>query len=382
MTRVRDPIHDYIDLTSLETKLVDTPSYQRLRWIRQLGPTNLVYPGANHTRHEHCMGTCHVVGRMADSVGLDSEERQLASAAGLLHDLGHSPFSHLGDEINDLENHVDRTTSLISKTEISDILSEEGIDSNEINQIIRGNHNLGSLVSGDLDGDRLDYLVRDAHYTGVSTGVDMGRLITTMSIVDGTIVVRQGGLPAVETLLTARSTMYPTVYFHPFVRGAEMMLARAANSAIKSNEFTREEFANFTDHEFLSELGKAKDLPQRIVNDFENRRIVKRAISITKEQTEASGLNKSERSNYEESIASELGLDSSEIYVDLPPLTVVPGLKAKIAKENGEVVLARDLSKLVSGLYEAQFDHWRGSVYGPATIRADLSTASSKVLGL
>ena len=69
MTRVRDPIHDYIDLTPLETELVDTPAYQRLRWIRQLGPVNLVYPGANHTRHEHSMGTCHVVGRMADSAG-------------------------------------------------------------------------------------------------------------------------------------------------------------------------------------------------------------------------------------------------------------------------------------------------------------------------
>ena len=382
MTRVRDPIHDYIDLTSLETKLVDTPAYQRLRWIRQLGPANLVYPGANHTRHEHCMGTCHVVGRMADSAGLDSEERQLASAAGLLHDLGHSPFSHLGDEIDGLENHVDRTTSLISETEISDILSNEGIDTNEINQIITGKHKLGALVSGDLDGDRLDYLVRDAHYTGVSTGVDMGRLIATMSMVDGNLVVRQGGLPAVETLLTARSTMYPTVYFHPFARGAELMLERATNKAIESNQFTKEEFANFTDHRFLSELNNAKGLPQRLVSDFENRRIVKRGVSITKDQAESSGLNKSERLDYEERIASELGIDNSDIYVDIPPLTVVPGLKAKILKENGEVTLAREMSKLVSGLYEAQFDHWRASVYGPADSRDTLSVASSKVLGL
>tara|TARA_Y100000588_G_scaffold212970_1_gene227018 strand:+ start:34 stop:1182 length:1149 start_codon:yes stop_codon:yes gene_type:complete len=382
MTRVRDPIHDYIDLTSLETKLVDTPAYQRLRWIRQLGPVNLVYPGANHTRHEHSMGTCHVVGRMADSADIDLEERQLASAAGLLHDLGHSPFSHLGDEIDGLENHVDRTISLISETDISDILSNEGIDPNELNQIITGKHKLGALVSGDLDGDRLDYLVRDAHYTGVSTGVDMGRLITTMSMVDGDLVVRQGGLPAVEALLTARSTMYPTVYFHPFARGAELMLERATNKAIESNQFTKEEFANFTDHKFLSELNNAKGLPQRIAHDFENRRIVKRGVSITKDQAESSNLNKSERSEYEESIASELSIDSSDIYVDIPPLTVVPGLKAKIMKENGEVVLARDMSKLVSGLYEAQFDHWRARVYGPADIRDALSVASSKVLGL
>ena len=382
MTRVRDPIHDYIDLTPLEVKLVDTPAYQRLRWIRQLSCANLVYPGANHTRHEHCMGTCHVVGRMADSVGLDSHDSQLVSVAGLLHDLGHTPFSHLGDEITGLEDHVARTATLVSDTEISDILSEEGIASKEINEIIQGTHSLGPLVSGDLDGDRLDYLVRDAHYTGVSTGVDAGRLITTMSMAEGGIVIHQGGLPAVEALLTTRSTMYPTVYFHPFARGAELMLARAANSAISSNKFTSHDFTTFTDHKFLSELERASGLPQKIGKDFENRRIVKEAASITKEQAESSGLHKSGREEYENSIASGVGVDSSEIYVDLPPLTVVPGLKVKILKDNGDIALARDLSKLVSGLYEAQFDHWRGRVYGPSEIRADLSSEASKVLGL
>ncbi len=382
MTRVRDPIHDYIDLTPLEVRLVDTPAYQRLRWIRQLGPTNLVYPGANHTRHEHCMGTCHVVGRIADSIGLDSHDKQLASVAGLLHDLGHSPFSHLGDEVAGLEDHVIRTTKLVSDAEISDILSEEGIDSKEINEIIQGAHKLGPLVSGDLDGDRLDYLVRDAHYTGVSTGVDAGRLITTMAMVDENLVVHQGGLPAVEALLTARFAMYPTVYFHSFVRGAELMLARAANSAISSNKFTYDDFATFTDHKFLSELDRAGGFPQKTVKDFENRRIVKLAVSITKKQAEDSGLNRSSKEEYENSIAAKLGLDASDIYVDLPPLSVVLGLKVKILKDNDEVVLARDLSRLVSGLYEAQFDHWRGRVYGPSGIEDEVSSEASKVLGL
>ena len=382
MTRVRDPIHDYIDLTPLEVRLVDTPAYQRLRWIRQLGPTNLVYPGANHTRHEHCMGTCHVVGRIADSIGLDSHDKQLASVAGLLHDLGHSPFSHLGDEVAGLEDHVIRTTKLVSDTEISDILSEEGIASKEVNEIIQGDHKLGPLVSGDLDGDRLDYLVRDAHYTGVSTGVDAGRLITTMTMVDENLVVHQGGLPAVEALLTARFAMYPTVYFHSFVRGAELMLARAANSAISSNKFTYDDFVTFTDHKFLSELDRAGGFPQKTVKDFENRRIVKPAVSITKKQAEDSGLNRSSKEEYENSIAAKLGLDASDIYVDLPPLSVVPGLKVKILKDNNEVVLARNLSRLVSGLYEAQFDHWRGRVYGPSGIEDEVSSEASKVLGL
>jgi hypothetical protein len=319
---------------------------------------------------------------MADSADLGSHDKQLASAAGLLHDLGHSPFSHLGDEVAGLEDHVIRTTKLVSDTEISDILSEKGIASKEINEIIQGEHPLGPLVSGDLDGDRLDYLVRDAHYTGVSTGVDAGRLITTMSMVEGDLVVSQGGLPAVEALLTTRSTMYPTVYFHPFSRGADLMLARAANSAISSNKFTSQDFTAFTDHKFLSELDRAAGLPQKIAKDFENRRIIKQAVSITKEQAEKSGLNKSSREEYENSIASGVGVDSSEIYVDIPPLTVVPGLKVKILKDNDEIVLARDLSKLVSGLYEAQFDHWRGRVYGPAGISEELLSEASKVLGL
>jgi hypothetical protein len=328
------------------------------------------------------MGTCHVVGRIADSIGLDSRDKQLASVAGLLHDLGHSPFSHLGDEVVGLEDHVIRTTKLVSDTEISDILSEEGIDSKEINEIIQGDHKLGPLVSSDLDGDRLDYLVRDAHYTGVSTGVDAGRLITTMAMIDENLVVRQGGLPAVEALLTARFAMYPTVYFHPFVRGAELMLARAANSAISSNKFTHDDFTTFTDHQFLSELDRAGGFPQKTVKDFENRRIVKSAVSITKKQAEDSGLNRSSKEEYENSIAASLGLDSSDIYVDLPPLSVVPGLKVKILKDINEVVLARNLSKLVSGLYEAQFDHWRGRVYGPSGIEDKVSSEASKVLGL
>ena len=382
MVRVRDPIHDYIDLTSLEVKLVDTPAYQRLRWVKQLGPTNLVYPGANHTRHEHSMGTCHVVGKMADSIGLNSYDKQLVSVAGLLHDLGHTAFSHLGDEIDGVEDHVIRTTKIILNTELSDIISNEGLDPDEVNQIILGNHRLGSLVSGDLDGDRLDYLVRDAHYTGVSTGVDMSRLIATMSMSDSNLVIKEKGLPAIEALLTARSTMYSTVYFHSFARGAELMLDRAANYAISSGNFSIDDFVTFTDHKFLSELNNTGGLSSKLCSDFENRRIVKKAVSMTKEQVELSGLEKSKKAEYEREIASKLGIDSSEIYVDIPPFSVMLGLKTKILKSDGEISFAHSQSRLISSLYEAQFDHWRGSVYGPYELKDKISSISKGVLGL
>ena len=147
-------------------------------------------------------------------------------------------ISHLGDEVDGVEDHVIRTTRIISESNISDILNENGIDYKEVNQIVKGEYKLGSLVAGDLDGDRLDYLVRDAHYTGVKTGVDTSRLIATMFIKRWRARNQEGGLPAVESLLTTRSIMYPTVYFHSFTRGAELMLARAADKAISSEDFT------------------------------------------------------------------------------------------------------------------------------------------------
>ena len=382
MTRVRDPIHDYIDLSPLEASLVDTPSYQRLRWIRQLGQANLVYPGANHTRHEHCMGTCHLVNKMADIVGLNDDEKRLCSVAGLLHDLGHTPFSHLGDEVRDVDDHVVRTNKIISDSNISEILNENDIDYKEVNSIIRGEHKLGPLVSGDLDGDRLDYLVRDAHYTGVKTGVDTSRLIATMSINEGELVIKEGGLPAVESLLTTRSIMYSTVYFHSFARGAELMLARATEQAISSDTFTVGEFEHFTDHQLLSELSRSTEFCKEVVDNFEKRNVPKRAISFTKEQSESSGLSKSQSEEYEAAISSKLKIDKSKIYVDIPPSTVVPSMKVKILKDDGQIDLARNLSRLVSGLYEAQFDHWRGRVYGPLNMQNEINSVSKQVLGL
>ncbi len=107
----------------------------------------------------------------------------------------------------------------------------------------------------------------------------------------------------------------------------------------------------------IDDFPKKHNKVRKIENLFENC-IVKRAVSITKEQAESSGLDKSKRSEYEDLIASKLGIPSSEIYVDIPKFSVLPGLKAKILKNNGEIDLARNLSRLVSGLYEAQFDHW------------------------
>ena len=310
MRRVRDSIHDYIDLDELESSLVDTEPYQRLRWIKQLGSANLVYPGANHTRLEHSIGVSHLVKQMASQSDVPNDEIPLVSIAGLLHDLGHSPYSHLADELPFGKNHVEVTQDIINSSQISDILGDKGFDINEVCNLIKGDHKYGSLISGDIDGDRLDYLMRDSHYTGVKTGVDTGRLVTKMSIIDNELVIGESGLPVVETFLTSRSIMFPTVYFHPFSRGAELMLARATTAAIDNDVFTYDSFVSFTDHKFLSELNLAGGLSQKLVNDFEKRNITKRVVSITKDKTEEMGISKSDVEDLELSIAQKLNIDS------------------------------------------------------------------------
>lgn len=382
MRRVRDSIHDYIDLDDLESSLVDTEPYQRLRWIKQLGSANLVYPGANHTRLEHSIGVSHLVKQMASQSDVPKDEIPLVSVAGLLHDLGHSPYSHLADELPFGKDHVEVTQDIINSSQISDILSDQGLDINEVCNLIKGDHKYGSLISGDIDGDRLDYLMRDSHYTGVKTGVDTGRLVTKMSIADNELVIGESGLPVVETFLTSRSIMFPTVYFHPFSRGAELMLARATSVAIDNDVFTYDSFVSFTDHKFLSELNLAGGLPQKLVNDFEKRNITKRVVSITKDKTEEMGISKSDVEDLELSIAQKLDIDSSQIFMDLPPLKVVPAMKVKILKEDGTLDYASNMSTITKSLYEAQFDHWRCRIYAPSKLSVQATEVANRELGI
>ncbi len=382
MRRVRDSIHDYIDLDELESSLVDTEPYQRLRWIKQLGSANLVYPGANHTRLEHSIGVSHLAKQMAIQSEVPDDEIHLVSIAGLLHDLGHSPYSHLADELPFGKDHVEVTQDIVNDSQISDIFHKQGIETNEICDLIKGNHKYGSLISGDIDGDRLDYLIRDSHYTGVKTGVDTGRLITKMSFSNNELVIGESSLPVVETFLTSRSIMFPTVYFHPFSRGAELMLARATKSAINGSHFSYDEFISYTDHKFLSELNLAGGLSKKLVNNFEKRHIIKRAVSITKDKTEEMGITKSDIEALETSIANKLDIDSSEIFMDLPPLKVVPAMKVKILKEDGTLDYASNMSTITKSLYEAQFDHWRCRIYGPSKLSDQVSKIAEQELGI
>lgn len=232
---LRDPVHGYIHVEyAVIWKLIGSHWFQRLRRIRQLGGACMVYHCAEHTRFSHSLGVYEIVRRMVSEVqdisdALTEREKVTVMAAGLLHDLGHGPYSHAFEEIS-RTNHELYTVRIIEKDpEIRSILESAGKGlSRDVADVIRHkseNPLLSQLISSQLDADRMDYLLRDAYFTGTKYGeFDMERILRTLRVVDGKLVVKQSGVYAVENYIMARYHMYWQVYYHPVARSHEAVL--------------------------------------------------------------------------------------------------------------------------------------------------------------
>src|SRR6476661_10509544 len=190
---IRDPLWNNIAVDPLAMRLVDTPAFQRLRYVRQLGLAFLVYPGATHTRFEHALGTYHLARRalalleeQSEFQAIDPLDCSLIRVAALLHDIGHYPFSHALEEIGAM-HHEAVARPLICDGEVAEVLRRElGAGAPEqIVALIRGESDspLQGLISGSIDLDKLDYLRRDAFMCGVSYGeIDVDRLINALTL--------------------------------------------------------------------------------------------------------------------------------------------------------------------------------------------------------
>ncbi|MFH1447429.1 MAG: HD domain-containing protein [Candidatus Micrarchaeota archaeon] len=282
MYAIKDPIHSYIKLTDLERSFLDCPEVQRLRGIKQLALTNLVYPGANHTRFEHSLGTVHLTGEMCDRLSLEPTLTKELRIAALLHDVGHGAFSHESDYF--LSKYLDETHESIaaqklSSDSIAGLLEREGLQHSRIASLVNGK-GAGILITSGIGSDRMDYLLRDSHYTGVAYGViDPERLIQTISLRKGTIVLDEGGLESAESLLIARFMMFSTVYTHHAVRIASAMLKRAIQQGIDSSTIRPVDLLSLDDSGVMSRLaGDTKAC--HLIRMIENRNLFKRALVL------------------------------------------------------------------------------------------------------
>ena len=354
---IRDPLWNNIRLDALSFELIDTPAFQRLRYVRQLGLAFLVYPGATHSRFEHALGTYHLARRTLtlfedqdDFASIGRDECMLTRIAALLHDIGHYPFSHALEEIGAM-HHEDVARPLICDGEVAEVLRRElGAEAPErIVSLIRGESDspLQGLISGSIDLDKLDYLRRDAFMCGVAYGeIDVDRLVNALVIVrdPDTDAPRVGmiekGLSALESLLFARYQMYRNVYWHHAVRSATAMYKRLVADALDAGALDARTLAGFTDEGILHVLSQRA--PSPLLRALRERKLYKRAFESPAAdlQPDAAEWIADDRSltvDVENALAAEVGLQPGELLLDYPTKTQMLGLDLLVRRPYGEV---------------------------------------------
>lgn len=369
MKVIRDPIHDYIELDDLALALIETPQVQRLRRIRQLGFSNLVYPGANHTRFEHSLGVYHLAKHLVKQV--DEQQRNELLVSALLHDIGHGPFSHATEDLikrYTRKGHED-IEEFLRKGEISDILKEYSLSPSAIAAHIRGETDTGQIIHSEIDVDRMDYLVRDAHYTGVAFGlIDHVRLIHELKFYENRLVLNIGGLQAAESLLVSRFLMHPTVYFHHVSRIAESMCENAAQYMIE-NGLDPKLFRRMDDSTFMMEMKNSGSYASEIAERLDNRQLFKRALYTDFGSVNIDVIKLRKNINrVETEIAQIAGIDPGYVLVDIPEKPDIAEMKAQVMV-NGKMISIDKASNLVASLEKAQLDNWRLGVFTPEEYR-------------
>ncbi|MDB5041688.1 MAG: superfamily phosphohydrolase [Candidatus Eremiobacteraeota bacterium] len=257
--RIQDSIHGIIELSALETYVVDSLAFQRLLNVKQLGMAYAVFPGADYSRFSHCIGVCHQMGRWLDTLqrngnGVDEPKRRLYRLAALLHDVGHYPFSHTlehavkdhyeleaerrGALEADYYDHEDIGARIVeADPELGAALVEIGLNRETLKNIFGHNDitRLSPLLSSDLDADRVDYLRRTAHHTGLPYGLDDIQYLTTEIRLDdqGRPCWTERALHALDHLLLARFFDYQQIVFNKTVAGLELALARIIREMLR-----------------------------------------------------------------------------------------------------------------------------------------------------
>ncbi len=431
---IHDPLHGGIRVDEVYMDILDRPEMQRLRSVRQLGLGNLVFPGANHTRFEHSLGVYHLAGRMASALQMSREETRTVRAAALLHDICHPPFSHTMEEIlenefgvdhmdlarklihGDVPHMLDSDMDLFGGTEpISDLLKAADIDPGAVCDLIEHPRSksggldlflsgdspqsffenkdyIHQIIHGPVDADQMDYLLRDAHYTGVVLGtIDIDRLLSQIRIGKGKMVVGKGGIVATEGLMVSRALMYSSVYYHKTVRIAEMMLTKATEiSGADLSELYLMNDGMFINH-ILRTGGRASELVRKVMN----RRLYKNAYILqTTNLSDDAKAQLAKHAGYagrkalEAEIAHEAGLEDHEVVIDIPSRsTLLSSVKigktdVYIIDDDGRMKPIFRISPLARALQSREIFDWAITVSAPSEHTEKVMRASERVLSL
>jgi len=365
MKLIQDPIHGLLRIEDWMLKIIDTPEFQRLRRISQIGFANLVFPGANHTRFEHSLGVMEVTRQLVNRMDASDDEKMEIIASALLHDIAHAPFSHCSEAIVEryLGLNHENVEVVLKRGEIKDVLNNLGLSVRRIRDHISGKSDC-NVVKGDIDADRIDYLMRDSHYTGVAHGVfDAQRLINKVVFVGKRMVIDVGGLRSAEALLISRFLMYTTVYYHHVCRIARKMFEKAVEFCIDEGHLNPKDLFYMDDWSLMTFLRSQEGYPKEIAEMLMNRRLFKRALYV---EVEKVGVNigRIDTKAAEREIAERCGLEDEWVAVDVPKPIEGEEFGA-LVRVNEEFKRLDEVSKLVVALKEAERKSLKIGVYTP-----------------
>ena len=354
-----DPIHDFIRVYDHELNIIDTPIFQRLRRIRQLSGAHLTYPAAQHTRFEHSLGVMHIASQAGQALYekgiLKSDDIEILRLAGLLHDIGHGPFSHLFEEVIQQKkfSHEDFGKEIILKSEIGDSLSKSGYDKKLVTKVAFGDSKLqymNEIISGALSADMMDYLLRDGYFTGAEHAqIDHKRITQSLDVHKKKLALEKSALYSFESMMHSRYQMFKAVYFHKTVRAAEVMLLEALRLSSDEFGFTSfniNEYVKLTDEYVLSTLISSKSSKlkraRQFAEDYQNRKLLK--CVFERILTSRTNLGKAKTNELRSSISKKSKIDENEIFVDSSVTPSIPLAPSKneskhiilITNENGK----------------------------------------------
>lgn len=404
---IRDAVHGDIRLRPEEVMVIDTPEMQRLRGIKQLGTAYLVYPGCHHTRFEHSLGTLHCASFICASlrrqgIRVSPDDETLIRLAALVHDVSHIPFGHtFEDERKVFPRHdkPERLRTFLFKGELGSVLSKLGRTEQIFTLLTKGGTWQADIVSGSIDADLLDYLRRDALFSGLAQAYD-DRIFEYFGVVDDRLVLhltrhgmaRPDARSEVLHLLRMRYVLTERVYFHHAKVSAGAMISQAVELAV-TRGLEEEELYSLSDDGLLRLLHNQGEDCGALANAVRDRRLHKRAYALSAtsagevrrwELAEAYHRSGTARDSLEQQIADHVGLPKHEVIVYVPAPTSFKEATMPVVTHDGVVPLNRAPGGHldISALEDQYRNLWRMWVFSPAPHAKAVGEAAERILGM
>lgn len=380
--RVRDSVHGYIKLTDEERNIIDSNYMQRLRRVGQMGMSSLVYPSATHTRFSHSIGVMYVAGEFAKSLGMSNKTYRTMRIAGLVHDVGHGPFSHTSDRVAQRHGYTHEENSCrILDEELSSLIPDD-ISVRRIKDQILGEADI-NIIAGNIDADRIDYLNRDAVNTGLEHGtIDYQTIIEFSDIDDGELVFDRKATYALTELLTARLYMHNAITNHHVARLAETILERCIERYVDEDKIIdMMSCDDYVMHNNLLNSDKqgVSELYRRVMNrDLPKRAYTVRGDSVPRDVIDS--LSNIDAQKYEKRIADTIGMSNKDVFIVTPAIARSEPSNLKI-RDNGDIKSMSELSNIPSQLSNERSRQTRFHVYTNENNVEKVSKVADDILG-